>query len=311
MKVEISIIIPVYNASSYIHKCIESFFEQSFKNFEIIFIDDCSTDDSTSVIENYCKIDKRIRIIKLSKNSGPMVAREIGYKSALGDFIVFCDADDFMPAESLEHLYIKAKETNADIVSGDIELLYANGRTELWHSSLPYGNTRDAAIKATMLGDYRHNIVAKLFKRKLFVDNNYITIEGLKYFEDYWLMIQCINNVASVRHIDKVVYIYKQVETSSTHQSYSEVRVKSDILAHRMVYDLLINERDLSKYVISNCQRSLSRILSTEYPAGKLIREYGFDSIMTLTSLFRYNSMTAFIKMLLQSRVMNKIKCKK
>ena len=304
MSILISVIIPVYNASAFISGCVESFSKQSLQNFELIFIDDCSKDDFVSVIEEYASKDKRIKLIKLSKNSGPMIAREVGYNHATAKYIVFCDADDVMPANALSLLYEKAISTDSDIVSGNIELSYPNGQTTLWGSHLNYGNDRNGVVKALLKGELRHNIIAKLYKRDLFSNFQYLSIPNLKYFEDYLLMLQIANNAMTVTQIDDIVYIYNQVATSSTHQDYNKKRVEDEISAHKFVYDMFISDKELSNYVISNCQRSLSRILAKGFPAQELVSKYGFLDILKISSMFKNNTLKDFVKMMIQTKIL-------
>ncbi len=98
----VSIITPSYKSEKFISKTIESVLNQTYKNWEMIIIDDCSPDNSNKIIEKYIKEDNRIKLIKLSKNSGPAVARNVGIKEAKGRFIAFLDSDDIWLPEKLE-----------------------------------------------------------------------------------------------------------------------------------------------------------------------------------------------------------------
>ena len=90
----VSIITPNYNASKFIRNSLESVINQTYKNWELIIVDDCSTDDSVAIINEFNKIDKRIRFFQLDKNSGPAIARNKGIEEAKGKFIAFLDSDD-------------------------------------------------------------------------------------------------------------------------------------------------------------------------------------------------------------------------
>lgn len=98
----VSIITPSYNSSVYIGATIKSIFSQTYKNWELIIVDDCSTDDSIEIIEAYCKMDSRIKLIKLNNNSGAAVARNTGLENASGRFIAFLDSDDKWLPNKLE-----------------------------------------------------------------------------------------------------------------------------------------------------------------------------------------------------------------
>ena len=101
-QVLVSIVTPVYNAERFLKETIISIREQSYKNWELLLIDDCSNDNSSKIIKEFQKIDSRIRYIKLEKNSGASVSRNIGIKNAKGRFIAFADSDDLWEPKKLE-----------------------------------------------------------------------------------------------------------------------------------------------------------------------------------------------------------------
>ena len=107
----VSIITPSYNSARFISLTIESVLAQTYENWEMIIVDDCSPDNSNEIIKKYCKKDNRIKLIKLEKNVGPAVARNIAIKEAKGKFISFLDADDLWLPEKLE-VQIKFMKTH-------------------------------------------------------------------------------------------------------------------------------------------------------------------------------------------------------
>ena len=114
----ISIIIPLYNAADYVGECLESLLEQTFQNFEVIIVDDCSTDNSVEIVEDYTsKFNGRLRIAKLEENSGSGgLPRNKGISISCGEYIQFLDADDMLIKTALEEMYSLAKNYNADVV---------------------------------------------------------------------------------------------------------------------------------------------------------------------------------------------------
>ena len=115
----VSIIIPMYNAEEYISECLESVLLQTFQDFEVIVVDDCSTDDSVKLVENYApKFDGRFTLAKTEENSGGggYIPRNIGLNLARGEYVFFIDADDFILLTALETLYSVAKEYGAEVV---------------------------------------------------------------------------------------------------------------------------------------------------------------------------------------------------
>lgn len=114
---KISVVIPAYNAESYLHQTIESILSQSFEDFELIIVDHGSTDNTRLIMEKYAKEDDRIILKFLEENrGGGKHAADIGYSVALGEWIVRVDSDDYLSHDSLEALYRKAISSNSDIV---------------------------------------------------------------------------------------------------------------------------------------------------------------------------------------------------
>ena len=111
---EISIIVPVYNCEKYIEKCINSILNQTFKDLELILIDDGSSDKSGEICEEFKQKDSRVKVIH-EKNSGVSIARNVGINIAKGKFIGFVDSDDYLSSDMYEFLYENLKNSSADI----------------------------------------------------------------------------------------------------------------------------------------------------------------------------------------------------
>ena len=127
MHKKISVIMPVYNAEKYLSIAIESILNQTYKNIELICVDDCSSDNSLKIIENYQKQDARIRIIKNEENSGPGISRDKGIDVATGKYVAFIDSDDFYECDALETLYRELIKHNASVIFSNW-YVYANGK---------------------------------------------------------------------------------------------------------------------------------------------------------------------------------------
>ncbi|MBD3878631.1 MAG: glycosyltransferase [Quinella sp. 1Q5] len=115
----VSVIIPMYNAGKYIGDCLNSLLGQTFQDFELIVVDDCSTDDSVAIVEGYMpKFNGRLKLSKTQTNSGGggYVPRNIGFNLSCGEYIFFVDADDFIVERALELLYTAATQTQAEVV---------------------------------------------------------------------------------------------------------------------------------------------------------------------------------------------------
>lgn len=304
---KISVIIPVYNAEKFIEKCISSFKEQTFSDYELIFVNDCSQDQSAIIIQEQSHHDKRIILVDLSQNVGPMQAREYGYHKASGDYITFCDSDDTIPKDALQQMYKKAVENNADIVVGNIKLIHIDGGSELWTSSFKEDEERYNGIKALLTGKIRHNLCAKLFSKSLFANLKDESISGLRYFEDYILMYQLMNHAKNIVILNESVYNYIQTEGSSTQLQMSDKRLDDIVMAHQIVYDMLYPKESIRKDLYAHNQLYFSRLLAQE-PNIKnrlyqRLRKFGLMHMMSNTAIWKNNSVMKAVKLIIAKEI--------
>ena len=117
---KVSIIVPCYNVSAYLERCLDSLTQQNLKDIEIICIDDKSTDNTLKILHKYAKIDSRIKLIELEKNTGVAIARNSGLGIAKGEYIGFVDPDDYVDLDFYEKLYNVAKFSKADFIKGNV-----------------------------------------------------------------------------------------------------------------------------------------------------------------------------------------------
>ena len=133
----ITVIVPVYNVEKYLPCCIESILVQTVQDFEIILVDDGSSDQSGTICDSYAKIDSRIRVIH-QENGGVSKARNAALNLAVGNYITFCDSDDYLRKDHLEQLLYYAQKYNADLVRGGYEAVDAQGN-KLWVKNRGFG----------------------------------------------------------------------------------------------------------------------------------------------------------------------------
>lgn len=213
--VAVSIIVPVYNAHKYLSNCISSVLAQSYNNIELILVDDCSQDNSMDILREYQVIDKRVRILRHKCNLGPMRARDNGCNEASGEWVVFLDADDWLPVDAIEKLLSIAQNTQADIVCGVMEGRSSIGEVcSRFENTLPFGDSSDGIIKALVHGYLHHNLAGKLFKKSLF-DHDIKIFDNNTNAEDALVFYQIVENVRIMALMSDVVYYYAQ-GTSAT-----------------------------------------------------------------------------------------------
>ena len=131
-KVNISIIIPIYNSEKYLVECFESILRQDFKNFEVICVNDGSTDGSQEIIDKYVKKDERFKSLK-KENGGQSSARNLGFQNATGDYIYFLDSDDYLENNALSKCFELSEKNELDILMFSAKTIYENENQKSLH----------------------------------------------------------------------------------------------------------------------------------------------------------------------------------
>lgn len=208
----ISIIIPIHNGARYIDKALHSIINQRFQNWELIIVDDHSTDNSLQVIQKFCDQDKRINLLK-NRWKGVTSARLSGAAVAKGEFIFFMDADDTLPYNALENINITLQRyPNCDIVIGDIIHIDSINR-----KLAEYGkhNVQNGHELFNWIIDNRTGFLwGKLIRKELFLSLSIVPTD-MKFCEDLIQMLQLSYRAKEVRHCQAPTYEYYQTDNSA------------------------------------------------------------------------------------------------
>lgn len=205
---KVSIIIPVYNMEQYISECLDSVMNQSLKDIEIICIDDCSTDSSAIIINEFKSKDRRIRYFKLDNNSGSGAARNAGISNANGQFTIFLDPDDFYYNNTvLEILYTKAIENNVNIVAGNMLIYDVPTQTKsIFIPSLHFEEEKLYSYQKEYPSCFGYQ--SFLFKTSLLIDNNLYFPNYLRRQDPVFLLNVMLKN-DTFYGINDFVYVYR------------------------------------------------------------------------------------------------------
>ena len=177
-----SIIIPVYKVEKYIKQCVESIINQTFTDFEAIFVDDCGNDSSVEIIEKYLKQNKRLTMLKHNKNRGLSAARNTALEYATGEYLVCLDSDDWLEENCLEVLDNEFRNTNTSSIFFDS--YYFNDNEQIRESELVSGNIGGRlTITPENIGNWTDYSWIKAYKTSSIKNNNIYWPEGLT-FED-------------------------------------------------------------------------------------------------------------------------------
>ncbi len=253
--IKISVIIPVYNVEKYIGQCLDSIVNQTYKNLEIIIVNDGSNDNSLEIINRYSQNDRRIKIINL-ENKGVSFARNIGIKNSEGNYISFVDSDDYLNLNTYEKL--------AENLDGEDLIIFNYGRFE---------NSTGEIIKEKYVSDdemqelpeekrylyskINHSCWNKLYKTEYLKRNKFKFFEIL--YEDVFFNLEVIYSTNNIKILNESFYNYR-------------VNRKDSIMGNRNNNDLNYIQRQVSAYKTNfeNINKLIEKN-KNNYSAGKLV----------------------------------------
>jgi glycosyltransferase involved in cell wall biosynthesis len=200
--IKVSIIVPVYNVEPYLRRCLDSLVNQTLRDIEIICINDCSPDKSLIILKEYAKNDKRIKIIDFERNQGVSMARNSGMKIAKGEYIGFCDPDDYVDLDFYEKLYMLAKNKNADIAKAACKEIDSN--SEKKHEK----------IRKHKCYFYSHFWTA-IYRNEMLKKNRVKFPVGKSNAQDLCFLNHAVIVANSIYVLDNIFYHYVRNENSS------------------------------------------------------------------------------------------------
>jgi glycosyltransferase involved in cell wall biosynthesis len=212
----VSVIVPVYNAEKYLRGCLDGILRQTYANLEIICVDDGSTDNSASILNEYARVDNRFIVVS-QENGGVGSARNFGYKHATGKYVQWLDSDDFFDPDMVTLLAEKAEQTNADITLCGITCYDESKRQPCnSHSAVNYGITLAPENQPFSYTDCPNHIFQimgthvwnKLFKKE-FLDNNNLRFDAIPMTEDQYVSNISAVLAARIAVINSPLYTYR------------------------------------------------------------------------------------------------------
>ena len=216
---KVSIIMPVYNAEKYLREAIESVLRQTYTDFELLLIDDKSTDNSKQICREYAKTDRRIVLLQNNSEShGPGATRNVGLNYATGEYVYFMDADDWADKSLLECSVNHIQETKADIVQFGVIYERNNGTTSQQYFWKGKNLLTKDEIKKNFYyfwKENRNSLWIHLFRRATVKT---IRFENLISGEDISYIMDALCNAEKIAYIGKPLYHYRYVEDSTSHR---------------------------------------------------------------------------------------------
>ncbi len=223
--VKISVIVPVYNKEEYLDICLDSLINQGFKDFEVICVNDGSTDSSLAILRKYAELDKRIKVYS-KQNEGISCARNFGMKHAKGEYLTFVDSDDFLSPVALEKMYAVMCENKADFMFSYIFQLYGMTGNVLelppkkefeMHINKPVFNEQD--LNAEFYIKMLSSVCGKMYRRSFIKDIKFLEgtiLEENVFFAECWLKAKRIS------YYLEPLYFYRK-QSSVSKSKFAEI----------------------------------------------------------------------------------------
>lgn len=267
---KVSVIIPVYNVENYLKECLESIINQTLADIEIICVNDGSTDNSFSILNDFAQKDSRIKVIN-QQNQGQSAARNTAIKAAKGDYIAFVDSDDFISSDFLEKLYTAAIKENADIAAANVIYFEKGKYTKDNHISKQTFKTGIKPI-TTIERKFKFSkavvVWNKIYKRELILKTEFpINIK----FEDNYYTFAMVFSAEKIILVPSANYFYRINDNSIMANAFQN-EVVFDIFKIIDKMDKLIESGFFSADIIDDCKKVLAEFkVNTLYSWSKCI----------------------------------------
>lgn len=248
--IKVSVIIPVYNVGNYLERCLESVLGQTEKSIEILCIDDCSTDDSLSILECFGRKDKRLHIFKNEINQGQAYSRNIGLDNAQGEFILFLDADDYIAEKMIEEMYAAAIKRNLDLLFCDTKILQEYKEAQATplrrFRKVAYADEVGAVLFHHMMQnqDMFGSVWGVLYRTAFLKENQLRFIKGILH-EDVPFIFKATILSRKAGCVNHTYYYYVERNNSTMRRDNLEQRLEGLLIAY---FDMLLFWREHGDY---------------------------------------------------------------
>ena len=302
-KPKISVIIPVYNVEKWLNKCVDSILSQSYENFEVILVNDGSTDKSGDICDKYLKEDNRVKVFDIL-NSGQSVARNIGLKEAKGDYILFIDSDDYISDKAIIEKFINILYSNNYDFIYTSYCRFEDGNEEKITEILPINLTndeiknkegKDILVDLLNKNSFHHAPYLKVCRKEFILNNKLFFREG--YYNEYeeWTF--------KVFYYAKKIFIYDKSWYMRRMRENSTITSRNESAICKKLCDRLIIADDLIKFFE---KENASKVIIDD-----LVRMYWGDLMITRGVKEKYNIKKCTKVIASTKNVLNKSSVKK
>ncbi|MBP5687600.1 MAG: glycosyltransferase family 2 protein [Muribaculaceae bacterium] len=249
---KVSVLVPVFGVERYIEQCAVSLMEQTYKDVEYIFVDDCTPDASIErlreVVARFPEREHQVSIIGHEQNRGSAVVRQTCLDAATGDAVIFVDSDDYVDVHMVECLVNEMQQSQADIVDGGFGIV-SNGK--IVKENMPLSVSDKAYLKIILCQNVEPNrIWGRLIKTSLFTDNGIHFYEGIDYSEDFSVLPKLLLN-ARRSWVDKCLYFYRDDNPQSYTNNISTKNAISFLKAQNIVGSFFKQHDEWNQYSLA------------------------------------------------------------
>lgn len=265
---KISIIIPVYNVQQFLKRCLDSVLAQSFEDFEVILVDDKSSDLSSKICDEYQNHDQRVKVIHKTNNCGLSAARNTGIELSIADYITFVDSDDWISENYLQELYASSLEEDADITISNFEKKYDSNRDGKvrYKSNVSYIST-DQILLALFQGKIGTSAWGKLYKKVLFSD---IKFPRGSIYEDIGTTYRVFSKCKKVTLSIESTYYYYQRTGSIVNSNFNDQDLDIVKLVNEIQLFIINNFPQLKEAAECYSAKSILSIIDRKYNKNSL-----------------------------------------
>lgn len=266
-KILVTVIVPIYNVEKYIERCADSLFKQTLEQIEFIFVDDCSQDNSVQVLnEVHGNFPNRLYIvIRNENNMGVSYSRSLGISRAKGEYLAFCDSDDWVEPDMYNQMYNAAKKRNADILTCG----FVEHRDEkfFFHAPKREFDAHDLLFDFNCFGGLYGSLCNKLIRKDFLISNDKHLWSGISMWEDSCFLVPLRLKSKSSYFLNKCFYHYN-VNVGSVTTNYSLKKVQDSIIAVKRLEDFFLEEGfySESRVLIRNLKIASKEVL-LKYPS--------------------------------------------
>ncbi|MDO5571651.1 MAG: glycosyltransferase family 2 protein [Bacteroidales bacterium] len=247
--VRVSILVPIYNVERYLERCLISIFEQTYKNIQYVFVNDCSTDNSesilTSVIKKYPERNNDITIISHSSNKGLASSRKDALRNVTGDYFINVDSDDYIAGNAVEIIANKVDATPSDIIVFNGYEVIENKLKILSSGYIP---NKKKYLRKIILNQASPSFCLKAFNTEFFNKSNILPIDGVDNGEDFSTVTPLVYLANKIDYIDEGLYYYNRDNSDSYTQSLNKSGINQLFMAAKAV-EVFLKERSTDENI--------------------------------------------------------------